>query len=204
MSNGSDGYDDRVYRALVGGSVYERLRYERRWLFTQSIGRKLRWQSIELFLLAAGLPLLFGYPRGLASTLDADPFAAAPSIAVLGLIGGTITFLAGLGLVGVGLARDRLEPMDEPTAESMLAMEEVASLVGFFTGGTAIAITLLFILLGIADSAAIEAYVATPGQNPFADTPVDIPVVVVAALAFGGGVTLNAAATLLDGYVTEG
>lgn len=203
MSNRSDGYDDRVYRALVGGSVYERLRYERRWLFTQSIGRKLRLQSIELFLLAAGVPLLFGYPSGLASALEGDPFASAPNIAILGLIGGAITFFAGLGLVGVALGRERLEPMDEETAASILAVEEVASLVGFVTGGTTIAVTLLFVVLGVADTATMEAYVATLGQNPFADTAVDIPMVLVSGLAFVGGVTLHTAAGLLDRFVVE-
>lgn len=200
MRKRTDGYDDPVASALVGDSVYERLRYQRRWLFTQSIGRKLRWQSIELFLLAAGVPLLFGYPGGLASALEVDPLAPAPNIAILGLIGGAITFFAGLGLVGVALGRQRLEPMDEETATSVLALEEVASLVGLVTGGTTIAVTLLFVVLGITDAAAMEAYVATLGQDPFADTTVDIPVVLVAGLAFAGGVTLYTAAGLLDRF----
>lgn len=200
MRKRTDGYDDPVASALVGDSVYERLRYQRRWLFTQSIGRRLRWQSIELFLLAAGVPLLFGYPGGLASALEVDPLAPAPNIAILGLIGGAITFFAGLGLVGVALGRQRLEPMDEETATSVLALEEVASLVGLVTGGTTIAVTLLFVVLGITDAAAMEAYVATLGQDPFADTTVDIPVVLVAGLAFAGGVTLYTAAGLLDRF----
>lgn len=197
MTDDEDPYDDPVAEALVGGSVYERLRVTRVGSFTQSIPRKLRWKSGLLFALALTLPLFAVMPADVRSLLPpGDPLAGSPKIIVLGLVGGAATFLAGLCLLAVLCARVRAaDGMSEHRAETLLSLEEVASLVGFVTGGPAIAITLGFVLLGLGGGAAIETYVQVTGRNPFAGTST-VSVSQVATLSFAGSVALFVASQL--------
>ena len=194
-----DPYDDPVADALVAGSVYERLRVTRVGSFKQPIPRKLRWKSALLFALALTLPLFAVMPADVRALFPGgDPLAGSPKIIVLGLVGGAATFAAGLGLLAVLYARVRVaDRMTEHRAETLLSLEEVASLVGFVTGGPAIAITLAFVLLGLGGEAALDAYVSLTGRNPFAGTHT-VSVSLVATLSFAGSVVLFVASQLAD------
>jgi len=194
-----DSFEDSVADALVDGSVYERLRITRAGSFTQPIPTKLRWQSGLLFVLALTLPLFAVMPAGARRLLPAgDPVTGSPKVIVLGLVGGATMFLAGLCLIAVVCLRVRAaDSITEHRAETLLSLEEVASLVGFLTGGLAIAITVGIVLLGLSGGTALETYVRVTGRNPFAGTST-VSVSLVATLSFAGSVVLFAASQLAD------
>lgn len=194
-----DLHDDPVADALVDGSVYERLRITRVGSFKQPIPTKLRWKSALLFALALTLPLFAVMPADVRGLLPAgDPLAGSPKIIVLGLFGGAATFFAGLCLLAVVYLRVRgADSMTEHRAETLLSLEEMASLVGFVTGAPAIAITLGFVLLGLGGGAVLETYVRVTGRNPFAGTHT-VSVSLVATLSFAGSVVLFVASQLAD------
>ena len=116
----------------------------------------------------------------------------ATVVVVLGLVGGTVVLLGGVTLAAVGLLRVRLEPtMTEWQADTLLNLEEVASLLGIGTGGIGILLTLAFTAIGFGGSEAVGAYVQTMGTSPFATAGVPwLSVSSVAAFAFVGGVAL--------------
>jgi hypothetical protein len=202
MSDDGTGSErvDRVTDALMDGSAYERLRFERYSVFKQSIPRKLHLQSVLLFGLAAVLPVMAALPAEVRAALPSESVAAAsPKIILLGLVGGATVFVCGLGLAMLAAARLQLEGrMTESQAETILSLEEVASLIGLIIGGVSILLTLCYVLLGYVGADAIEAYVRTVGRDPFVASGVGIPVVTVAASAFVGGVALFVLAQAID------
>lgn len=200
-----DSLDDPVAEALVDGSTYERLRITRAGSFTQPIPTKLRWQSGLLCALALTLPLFAVMPADARALLPAaDPLSGSPKVIVLGLVGGAATFLAGLCLLAVVHLRVRVaDAMTEERALTLLSLEEVASLVGFVTGGPAIAITLGFVLLGLGGEAALEAYLRVADRNPFAGTST-VSVSQVATLSFAGSVALFVASQFADQALAVG
>lgn len=190
--NDTDDYEDDVTRAFVGDSTYERLRFSRHSLFTQSIPQKLRIQSTLLFGLAAVLPIMAAFPAEVRESVAASGVgAASPKVILLGLIGGVVVFLGGLSLAVLALVRVYLEPrMSEYEAQTLLSLEETASLLGFGTGGVPIILTLGYVLLGYGGVGAIEAYIRNVGASPYAASGVGISVATVAASAFVGAVAL--------------
>lgn len=202
MTGGGSSGDriDQVTEALTDGSVYERLRFERYSVFKQSIPRKLHFKSALLFGLAAVLPVMAALPAEVRAALPAESVAAAsPRIILLGIVGGVTVFVCSLGLATLAAARLRLEGrMTEAQAETLLSLEEVASLIGLIIGGSSILLTLSYVLLGYVGADAIEAYVQTVGRDPFVASGAGIPVVTVAASAFVGGVALFVLAQAID------
>jgi hypothetical protein len=188
----TDEYEDDVTRAFLGESTYERLRFSRYTLFSQSIPRKLRLQSTLLFGLAAVLPIMAAFPAEVRESVAAKGVgAASPKVILLGLIGGVVVFFGGLALAAVAVARVHLEPrMSEYEAQTLLSLEETASVLGFGTGGVPIILTLGYVLLGHGGVGAIEAYIRNVGASPYAASGVGISVATVAASAFVGGVAL--------------
>jgi len=189
-----DDTSDPVTKALLGESNYERLRATRFGMFKQPIHRKLRWQSLLLFGLALVLPLMAVFPSEVRATLPGggSMAGAAPKVVVLGLVGGVVVLLGGLTLTAVGLLRVRLEPsMTEWQADTLLNVEEVASLLGIGTGGIGILLTLGFTAIGFGGTQAVGAYVRTMGTSPFTATGVEwLSVSSVATFAFVGSVAL--------------
>ncbi|MFC7227507.1 hypothetical protein N0B31_08835 [Salinirubellus salinus] len=191
-----DDYPDSVTAALLGESHYDRLRATRHGLFKQPIHTKLRWQSVLLFGLALLLPLMAVFPADVRALL---PVTGAPKVVVLGLVGGTVVLVGGIVLTTVGVLRVRLEGrMTERQADTLLNVEEVASLLGIGTGGMGILLTLLFTSIGLGGVELVEAYVQTMGRSPFAATGVEwLSVNSVATLAFVGSVALFTASQYL-------
>jgi hypothetical protein len=180
--------DDRITDAVLSGSAYERLRLQRPTYFTQSVPRKLTWQSVLLGGLALLLPLYLLFPATVAEYLPTtDPVLASPKVIVLGLVGAGIELFAATLLVGVTLFRLRHHPLSESQARTVLNVEDFASYVGFGTGGMAIAITLLYFGLGLAGGDAIASYVTTmDGINPFVDSGLGLSVAELAVVSFAG------------------
>lgn len=187
-----DGVDDPVADALLSDSPYERISELRYSPFDQSIPRKLVLQSGLLFLLALVLPMVATYPAEVRATFDGTVVSASPNVLLLGGVGGSVVFLTGLALTLLGFLRVRLEPrMTEDLAHRLLGLEDVASLLGIGTGGTAILLTIAYLLMGYVGPPAIEWYVDATGLSPFAPSGVEpLSVGVVATLAFGGGIAL--------------
>ena len=193
MSDPNDGPPgDRVTDALMGGSAYERLRFERYCVFKQSIPQKLHFQSALLFGLAAVLPVMAALPADVQEALNADEVAAAsPRVILLGLVGGATVFVCGIGLAVLAAARLRLGGnMTESQAETILNLEEVASLIGLIIGGISIVLTICYALMAHGGMETIRAYIRTVGRDPYVASGFDVSVAVVAAGAFVGGVAL--------------
>jgi hypothetical protein len=191
VSGKGDGPADPVTEALLNGSAYERLRFRRHGFFRQPIPQKLRAQSGLLFALAAVLPLMAALPGDVRELLGSRVQTASPKVIVLGLIGGVVVFVCGLGLATLAVARLRLDgEMTEERANTLLSLEEVASLLGLGTGGIAIVLTLGYALLGHGGMRAVETYIRLAGKSPYAASGLNVTVTEVATSAFVGGVAL--------------
>jgi hypothetical protein len=187
-----DGSDDGVTELLLDGSPYERIRFERYSVFSQSIPEKLHFQSALLFGLAAVLPIMAAFPAEVQEVLATDQIGtASPKIILLGLLGGATVFVCGVGLAMLAAARLRLEgEMTEELAEMLLSLEEVASLIGLIIGGASIVLTIGYVMLGHVGLRAIEAYVRTVGRDPFVASGFGVSVAEVAVGSFVGAVAL--------------
>lgn len=190
MEQNSD--DDKITKAFLSGSAYERLRLQRQTYFSQSVTTKLTWQSILLGVIAMFLPLYALYPATVIKYLPAaHPAVASPKIVLLGLLGVLIELFAAALLVGTALYRIRFHPLTEAQARTVLNVEDFASYVGFGTGGIAISITTVYFLLGIIGNGAVKGYIESMGGvNPFAASGVGLSVAELAVGAFIGAIWL--------------
>lgn len=175
------GVDDPIASALVGGTVYERLRVERFRLFDQSIPAKLALQGVILGALALVWPLAVTLPASTRALFPGgDPLAASPKILLLGAYAGAIEFVAAVGLCYVGYRRLRGGDIDEYEARHLLNVEDVASMISLVTGAAAVLAVNGFFLLGHGGADAVAKLLAAGGSNPFAGTPIPVTVVGVA------------------------
>jgi hypothetical protein len=183
--------DDEITEAFLSGSAYERLRLQRETYFSQSIPTKLTWQSGLLAGLALLLPLWALYPETVAGYVPTtNPMIASPKVLLLGLLGAGIELFTATLLVGAALYRIHRHPLSEGQARTVLNVEDFASYLGFGTGGMAIAITVVYFLIGAAGGSAIEGYVQSMQSNPFATSGVGLTVAELATFAFVGCVVL--------------
>lgn len=194
------GSDDPVADALVDGSVYERVRIQRMSTFDQQIPRKLHRFGWLLYLLAAALLSVTVLPPATEATLPVDPLATSTKVLVLGLIGGSVVVAMGVGLILNALAAERLKPMSESTAESLLALEEMASLIGFVIGGAVTLLTVGIVAVAHGGPEAVEMLLAVTRTSPYAAAPVPFPVTPTSAgvTAWVGGLGLHLAGVLID------
>jgi len=71
--------DDHIASALLSGSTYEKVQYQRHSFLRQSVPRTLMLQSALLGLLVALLPMYGLFPASVAGYLPAtDPGVASP------------------------------------------------------------------------------------------------------------------------------
>jgi hypothetical protein len=191
--------DDPIADAIVAGSNYERLRARETGYFTQSVDRKMRWQSYLLFGLAALLPVTALMPRQVRYQYLTDGAAAAPKVAVLALLASVLLFVTGIGHGLVGLRCARLHSsLSESEARTLLTLERLCSVLGFATGGVVTLATYLLVSVGLGGVETLDAYVAVVGENPFAQSPVGVDVATTSAFALVGAVLLQWAATAVS------
>jgi hypothetical protein len=191
--------DDSITRAILSGSAYERLRYERHSFFRQSVPRTLTLQSALLGLLALLLPMYGLFPDSVASYLPAaDPAVASPKVLLLGAFGGLLELLGAGLLVGAAVYRVRLAPLSESQAHTAIDIEDFARYVGLGTGGLAILLTVLLFAIGFGGESAVTAYIETAGANPFVDSGFGLPVATVSLAAFVASVTVFYASSYLS------
>jgi len=196
--------DDSITQAILSGSTYEKVRFERHSYVRQSIPRTLVLQSALLGLLALLLPMYGLYPKSVAPYLPAvDPMLASPKVVMIGVFGGLFQLLAAIILVGTAVYRLRNGPLTEAQAHAVLDAEDFARYVGLGTGGLAILVAVLLSAIGLGGGDAVSSYVATMGRNPFVDSGFGLSVGVVALGAFACSVALffagNYLAVLLIG-----
>jgi hypothetical protein len=183
--------DDHIASALLSGSTYERVRYQRHSFLRQSVPRTLMLQSALLGLLVALLPMYGLFPASAAGYLPAaDPAIASPKILLLGIFGGLLDLLGATLLAGTALYRVRNAPLTERQAHTVLDAEDFARYVGLGTGGLAILLTVLVFAVGLGGGAAVGTYVGTAGANPFVASGLGLPVVAVSLVAFVASVVL--------------
>ena len=191
--------DDRITRAILSGSTYQRVRYERHSFFRQSVPRTLTLQSALLGLLAILLPVYGLYPDSVAAMLPAtNPAAASPNVLLLGEVGGLLELFGAALLVGAAVYRVRLAPLTESQAHATVDVEDFARYVGLGTGGLAILLTVALFTLGLGGASTVGAYVAAAGANPFTASGVDLSVASVSLAAFVASVALFYASSYLS------
>jgi hypothetical protein len=177
--------DDEIADALLSGTTYERVRYERHSYFRQTVPRTLALQSAFLGLLALVLPMYGLYPDGTAQFLPTtDPAVASPKVLLMGAFGGLFQLLGAVLLVGAVFYRVSRTPLTEEQAHAVLNVEDFARYVALGTGGLAILVTVLLFALGLGGAGSIQAYVETMGRNPFVTSGLGIPVSTVSLLGF--------------------
>lgn len=184
--------DDSIAEAFLSGSAYEQLRLQRETYFSQPVPRKLTWQGVLFGGVALLLPLYALFPATVAEYVPSvDPVLASPKVVLLGLVGTGIELFAAVLLVGAALYRIRLYPLNERQARTVLNVEDFASYLGFGAGGSAIGLTVVYFLIGLAGGRAIESYVAAmDGINPFAASGVGLSVAELAVLSFLSGIAI--------------
>jgi ribose/xylose/arabinose/galactoside ABC-type transport system permease subunit len=188
--DGNDATDDPHTTALLGDSMYEKIRVQRYSLFKQSIPKTLAWQGVILSALALVLPLAASQPAATRVLLGGDPFAAAPKFLFLGAYAGAIEFVATLGLCYVAYRRLTVgEALTERQVHDLLAIEDAATNVGVITGGVAVAVVVALFLLGLSGEPFVGRFVDAIGRNPFEAglIPVSVGDVAVAAAALAVG-----------------
>lgn len=194
------GSEDPVAAALVDGSAYERIRVQRMSTFDQRIPRKLHRFGWLQYLLAAALFSLTVLPPATEAVLPVDPVVTSTKVLVLALVGGTVVVAMGVGLILNAVTAERLAPMSESTAESLLALEEMASLIGFVIGGVVSAITVGIIAVAHGGPEAVDALLVVTRTSPYGAAPVPFPVSPISAgtSAWVTGLGLHLAGVLLD------
>lgn len=198
MDSNTDS-DDKITRAILSGSTYQRLKYERHSFFRQSVTRTLTLQSALLGLLAILLPVYGLFPESVAGFLPAtDPAVASPKVVLLGMVGGGLQLLGAGLLVGSVVYRVRRGPLTEAQAHTAIDVEDFARYVGLGTGGLAILLTVCLFALGLGGSAAVGGYIDVAGANPFAPSGFDISVASVSLTAFAGSVAVFYASSYLS------
>jgi len=191
--------DDRITSAILSGSTYERVRYERHSFLRQSVPRTLTLQSAFLALLAILLPMYGLFPESTVAYLPAvDPHVASPKVLLLGAFGGLLELVGAALLVAAAVYRVRRAPLSESEAHAALDAEDFARYVGLGTGGLAILLTVCLFAVGLGGESAVGAYVANAGANPFTASGFDLPVATVSLLAFGASVAVFYAGSYLS------
>jgi hypothetical protein len=191
--------DDPIAHAIQSGTAYDRVRLQRPTVLSQSIPRKLAWQSGLLGGLALLFPLYVLFPAAMVEHLpSADPAVASPTVLLLGVVGGGLVCVTALVLVATALYRLRAFPLSEAQAERVLTVEDVASYVGFGTGGMAIIVTVGYFLLAVARGEAFAGYLArADGAEPFAASGLGVSVAELStAAALTAGLLLAAQLSL--------
>ncbi|WP_058993222.1 hypothetical protein [Haloarcula sp. CBA1127] len=183
--------DDTIAQAIISGSTYERLRYERHSYLRQTVPRTLALQSALLGALALLLPIYGLYPDSTAAFLPSiDPGVASPKVLLLGVFGGFLQLFGATLLVGSALYRVRLAPLTEQQAHAALNAEDFARYVGLGTGGLAIVLSLCLFAVGLGGGDAVSAYIAFTGRNPFVDSGFGLSIGAVSLFAFVASVTV--------------
>lgn len=184
----TDHPDDPLADALLSGSTYDRLRVQRFSYFKQTIPQKLVIQSGLLFTLAFVLPLAAGFPAETKALFTSQPVAASPKALLLGLVAAGIELGTAATLVVVAVVRLRIGPeMTADTAHRLLNVEDVATLLGFVTGGAAVVLTVGFFLLGYAGPDALASFVGAGGTSPYAPSGAGVSVAALGLCALAGG-----------------
>ncbi|PSP73949.1 hypothetical protein BRC86_07625 [Halobacteriales archaeon QS_3_64_16] len=195
MGPNGNGVEDEITDALVGGSLYERLRVQRTDVFGGSIPRKLAAQSGLLVVLAFVLPITAAFPAQVRALFPAgDPTTASPQIMLLGVLGLALLVGSGAVLACLEYTRLRLEPgLTESQIRALLNWEEVTSLFGLGAGGAVVVLTDGFTLLGLGGIEVVRVYVQQAPRGAFTASGTGISVVAVATTALCSAVVLYTA-----------
>ena len=193
---GDDTINDRITEAILGGSVYERLRAERTGVSSRPIPQKLAAQSVLLVALALVFPISAAFPAPVKALFPAgDPLSASPGIVVLGALALALVVLTGTSLAAIEYYRLRFESrLTHAQVEALLNGEDLATLFGIGTAGSAVLATDGLALLGLGGLDLIRAYT----QNAFAASGTGISVAALATASLCGAVLLYAASQSLS------
>jgi hypothetical protein len=160
---------EAITDGVLSGSTFESVRMARWSWFKEPVPQKLRWSAL-IVLAVSLMPLtVFLFPADTIALPLAERAAAAPVVLVLGYFLVALEVVAALAMFGLVLYRLHIEPdISRHKALELLAMEDVASLVAYGTGGFGTLLLLVFFGMGLVGRRALEAFVALGGSSPFA------------------------------------
>lgn len=197
MADTSDALDDRISRAIVEGTPYERLRARRYSLFSGSIPTKLRRQGLLLATLVATIPATaIATATSEGGTLWTALFTS-PKLALLGLFAVGVETLAATAFFTIAALRLRREVVDERTAHRLLNVEDMASMLGLGTGGLAVALIGIYAVVGVLAPDALVALQPAHSGGPFSASGAGVPLTVLAAISSVLAIVTLAGGTLL-------
>ena len=182
--------EDRITEAILGDSVYERLRAERTGVSSRPIPQKLTAQSGLLVALALVFPISVAFPAPVKASFPAgDPLLASPGIVLLGALALALVVFTGTSLAAIEYCRLRFESrLTHAQAEALLNGEDLATLFGIGTAGSAVLATDGLALLGLGGLDLIRVYT----KNAFAASGTGISVAALATASLCGAVVLYA------------
>lgn len=183
MSDRTDRFEDPISQAIVDGSPYERLRARRHSLFSGSIPTKLRLQGFVLATLTAAVPLLATATATTEGGSVPAALLASPKLTLLGVFAVGVETVAAAGLLGIGAVRLRAEALDERTANRLLNVEDMASMLGLGTGTLAVGLVVLFGVVGLLAPDALSLIQPSRSGGAFSASGTGVPLAVVAVVA---------------------
>ncbi|MFB6125961.1 MAG: hypothetical protein ABEJ79_01485 [Halolamina sp.] len=178
---------DPIADSLLSDDSYRRRRVERTGGFSWDTPRRLQLQAAVLAALALTYPL----------SAVAPAVGSAPVALYLGAFGGVVETVGACITGWVGLVRVRADDVvSEETANSLVTLEDLATLLGLVTGVLSVAATLALFVGGALAPAAVAG--ALDG-DPFAQTARPLTVAGVAGVAVVVSAAVFAASRWLDG-----
>lgn len=184
-SDPDDEFEDPLADSLLSGDVYRRLRVERSLGVGWSTGTRLRAQA----LIAGSLAL--AYPLGRLSPAVGE----SPVVLLAGLFGALVAAFGAVLVGGVAIARLRAGAgLTETTAEELVTLEDMATMLSLVTGGGAVAATHAVLVAAVL---APEGLQAVMRRDPF--TPSGTPLTLAAVAA--GALVVAATIALLSRWV---
>lgn len=149
--------DDDISEIVVSGSEYEQLRLVSGVFTSRSLQWKVRLHAALLFALATIYPIALVLPAGVRPFFPGStPALGSPNILVVG-VGGALAQTFGGVLTWFVAYRADSRDGDEIDARRYVALESVASVFGYGTGGIAILLTVGFFLVNLGGVGAAEA-----------------------------------------------
>lgn len=192
MSNDGQSFDDPIAAAILSNSPYEQLRAT--GPLRRSIAVKVGALGVLLAVLTLSVPLVMTRtPVMQALYRGESPLASTPIVATLGAVGCALALASGVTL---GLVARRVhlgEAVSRTQAQTLLVIEDVASMLGFGGGVLTLITVLTFIGCGLSSPDAV----ATIASGPFTTSLIGISVESLVAAAAAGSLVL----ALLSVYI---
>lgn len=161
----NDSYQDRITDILLNGSVYQKVKIRTYRWFSAPVPKRLKWQAILLFSLAAIYPVMSFLPTTTKEKYfrTTEIATTSPTVALLAAACIVFTVLGAAGHLGAVYLRIHWQSnMTRQKAQELLSLEEASSVIGVGTAGIGASVTHFLTSLGYSGTAVMRKYSLTP------------------------------------------